>query len=54
MPSYRAPKAPKPFEIEKFLGVNESVGETQIKIGESVFQRNFRITNNYKAQKRNG
>jgi len=54
MPSYKPPKAPKPIEIDKFLGLNESVGETEIKLGESVYSRNFRITNNFKAQKREG
>lgn len=54
MPSFKVAKQPKPIEIDKFLGLNESVGETEIKLGESVYSRNFRITNNFKAQKREG
>jgi hypothetical protein len=44
----------KPIEIKKFLGVNTSVGETEIQLGEAVYMRNFRITKNYKPQKRDG
>lgn len=51
---YRVPKKPKPIEIDKFLGINTSIGETEIKIGEAVYMRNFRVTKNYKAQKRPG
>jgi len=47
-------KPPKPIELDKFLGVNESVGQTEIKLGEAVQQENFRITKNYKLQKRFG
>ncbi len=54
MPSFTTPKTPKPQEIDKFLGMNESVGETEIKLGEAVFMRNIRITNNFKAKKREG
>jgi len=54
MARYNPGKEPKPIEIDKFLGLNESVGETEIKLGEAVYMRNFRITNNFKAQKREG
>jgi len=47
-------KQPKPIEIEEFLGINESVGETQIKIGEWVKGFNARVTKNMKPQKRPG
>lgn len=45
---------PKPIEIKKFLGINESVGSTQLKIGEALEQVNFRITQDYKLEKRQG
>lgn len=51
---YIAPKNPKPIELDQWLGVNEAVGETEIKFGEATYSRNFRITKNYKPQKRNG
>jgi len=54
MARYKPPKKPKSQTIWKWLGVNESVGETEIDMGESVYQRNFRITKNYKPQKREG
>ncbi len=47
-------KQPKPIEIEQWLGINESVGETQIKLGEWVKGFNFRVTKNMKPQKRPG
>lgn len=52
--AYTPTSDPKPIEIDTFLGLNESVGETEIELGEAVTMENFRITNNYKAQKRNG
>lgn len=54
MAQFKQIKPPKPVEVDKFLGVNESVGETEIKLGEAVIQENFRITKNYKPQKRPG
>ena len=48
------PKQPKPIEIAKYLGINEAVGETQIKLGEWAKGYNFRVTKNMKAQKRPG
>lgn len=47
-------KPPKPIKIENFLGLNESVGNTQIKLGEFSLLENFRITKNMKLQKREG
>ncbi len=47
-------KQPKPIEIVDFLGINESVGETEIKLGEWVKGFNFRVTKNMKPQKRPG
>jgi len=47
-------KPPKPIEINKFLGLNESVGNTEIDIGEFSTIENFRITKNYKLKKRPG
>lgn len=47
-------KQPKPIEIDQFLGINESVGETEIKLGEWVKGFNFRVTKNMKVQKRPG
>lgn len=52
--AYKAPKSPRPVPMTKFLGINEAVGETEINWGEAVYQRNFRITKNYKPQKREG
>lgn len=54
MASYTPSKKPKPIEIKKFLGINASVGETEIKLGEATNMRNFRITKNYKPKKRDG
>jgi hypothetical protein len=54
MATFRPGAKPQPIKISKFLGLNTSVGETEIKIGESVYMRNYRITKNYKAQKRQG
>ena len=47
-------KPPSPIEISNFLGLNESVGNTQIETGEFSFLENFRITKNMKLQKRPG
>lgn len=54
MATFRPASKPKPIEIRKFLGINTSIGETEIKLGEAVHMRNFRITKNYKPQKRDG
>lgn len=54
MATFKPSKAPPPIEISRFLGLNESVGETEIRLGESVRQVNFRITQDYKAEKRTG
>jgi len=47
-------KQPNPIIIDTFLGDNESVGETEIGLGEAVYSQNFRITKNYKPKKRPG
>lgn len=44
----------EPIEISKFLGLNEAVGDTEVNLGEATRQVNFRITQNYKPQKRSG
>ena len=54
MVRFTVAKTPKPIEIDRFLGLNQSVGETEIKLGEAVLQNNFRITQDYKAEKRGG
>jgi hypothetical protein len=54
MARFRPGKPPKPIEITKFLGLNESIGETEIILGQSVKQVNFRLTQDYKPQKRPG
>lgn len=54
MATFKASKPPNPIEVSRFLGLNESIGETEIQLGEAVKQVNFRITQNYKAQKRLG
>ena len=51
---YQASLDPKSIEINNFLGLNESIGDTEIKIGEAIYMRNFRITSNYKLEKRTG
>ena len=54
MPTVRFENPPKPIEIDKFLGLNQSIGETEIKLGEAVNQTNFRLTQDFKPQKRAG
>jgi hypothetical protein len=54
MASFVVPDRASPVEVSTWYGVNESVGETEIKLGESVKQTNFRITKNFKPQKREG
>lgn len=44
----------KPISINKFYGLNEAVGKTEIKLGEWVDGYNVRVTKNYKPQKRPG
>lgn len=48
------PKDPPIQEIIKFLGLNETFGNTQINKGEFSFLENYRITKNYKPSKRPG
>jgi len=47
-------KKVEPIDCNKFYGINESVGETQIKLGEWVKGFNFRVTKNMLPQKRPG
>ena len=47
-------KSPPPANISRFLGVNEAIGESQLKVGEALVVRNFRITQDYKLTKRQG
>lgn len=54
MATFTPTKPPKPIEIDKFLGLNEAVGDTEVKPGESIYMRNFRTTSNYKLEKRGG
>lgn len=54
MATFRASKPPAPIEISRYLGINEAVGETEIELGQAITQVNFRITQNYKPQKRQG
>ena len=48
------PKKSSPIEYDKFYGINEAVGETEIKPGEWVKGYNWRVTVNNKPQKRPG
>jgi len=45
---------PNPMVIDKFLGINESVAENEMKIGECTSQVNFRVTKDFKLEKRSG
>jgi len=52
--TFKTSKPPEPIEISRFLGINQAVGETEIEIGQATSQVNWRITQNYKPQKRTG
>lgn len=54
MAIYTPSKSPDPIGITNFLGINETVGDTDTALGETTAQLNFRITQNYKLQKRQG
>lgn len=54
MATYKPRKAPDPIDIDVFKGINEAVGQTEIEPNEFIYMRNFRITKNYKLQKRPG
>jgi hypothetical protein len=54
MANFKPSKPPKPIEISEFKGINEAVGETEIELGQAVSQVNWRITQNFKPQKRQG
>lgn len=47
-------KDPEPIEIDDWLGINESVGKTEIKVNEWVSGFNMRVTKNMNPQKRPG
>lgn len=47
--------AEKVFKISKYLGINENPdGDTRLQMGEAAHMTNFRITDNYALQKRQG
>lgn len=55
MATIQVPKRTPPTKIDKFLGINEDTsGSTQLQIGESPNQLNYRLTENYKLRKREG
>lgn len=54
MARYKASKSPDPISISQWLGVNESVGLTGLKLGESLRQVNYRTTKDFKLEKRKG
>lgn len=54
MAKFYSSGSPKPIEIDKFYGIDETAGETQLKLGYATKQINCRITQNYKPQKRQG
>src|SRR5690554_2060042 len=54
MAFYSPGAPPAPIEISQFLGLNEAIGETEIVLGQATKQVNFRITQNFKPQKREG
>lgn len=45
---------PKPIEVDQFFGINEAVGDTEVKVGEALEMVNWRITQNRKLEKRGG
>jgi len=54
MAQVRFAKPPAPKEIFQFYGLNETYGNTQIKIGEFSLLENYKITKNFKLKKRPG
>ena len=55
MATIRKRKKATPTKITKFLGLREdSAGNTSLKLGESPYMRNYKITENYKLMKREG
>jgi len=55
MANIKIPQEREPTSIDKFLGLNESTsGDTQLQLGESPSQINFRLTGDYKLRKREG
>jgi hypothetical protein len=54
MASYKPSAPPKPISISRWLGVNESVSQSEVNPGEAIRQVDWRITKDYKPQKRPG
>jgi len=54
MARYIASKPPKPININQFMGINEAVGQTGLELGEALRQVNYKITKDFKLQKREG
>jgi hypothetical protein len=54
MAVYKPSKPPEPITIGSWRGVNESVGQTDLLLGEALRQVNYRITKDYKPKKRLG
>lgn len=42
------------YRIERFLGLNADESERSLKLGESVYMKNFRITDGFSLKKRDG
>ena len=47
-------KKPSPIKIDRFLGINEAVGDTEVSVGEWISGFNARVTKDYKIEKRPG
>lgn len=54
MATFRPSEPLDPVKINQWRGVNESVGLTNLQLGEMLRQVNYRITNDYKLEKREG
>lgn len=54
MATFNPSKKPKPITIDKFFGINEAVGDTEVNAGEWISGFNARVTKDYKIQKRPG
>jgi hypothetical protein len=54
MARYTPSKNPDPIAIKAWLGTNEAVGLTGLKLGEALRQVNYRITKDFHPKKREG
>lgn len=54
MATFTASSPPQPISISEWYGINEAVGQTGLKLGEALRQVNYRITKDYKLEKREG